>query len=405
MDGGLKIGRLFGIEVRIRAGWFVIVGLLTLSLATAVLPAMFTAGQVMYWGLALAASLLLFGSVLVHELAHSLVARAQGIRVRGITLFALGGVATIEEEPAGPWREALMAGVGPLTSLVLGAALLGVAALVPSPPPVHALALYLGSLNVLLALFNMLPGFPLDGGRVLRAALWGLWNDHARATSGAARAGRVLGYLLVAGGAAFILRGDLIGGLWTGLIGWMLVQSARSAGRLGVAEDRLRGVPAGRLVSKPPAWVPPQITLHVAVRDYLLPTQARCLPVAGAEPGEYEGVLCAADLGQVDRQRWDSDRVAAVMRGRDAAAEVPAEGAALHVLRLLASGRAPVVAVMHGGRLLGLVDEQSLTGYVTRAGLARKLDRRGSGSVHRLHHPGTGGRGAAHDAEHGRRAA
>jgi Zn-dependent protease/CBS domain-containing protein len=399
VNGGLKIGRLFGIDVRVRAGWLVIVGLLTLSLATAVLPAMFAAGQAVYWSLALAASLLLFGSVLVHELAHSLVARAQGIEVRGITLFLLGGVATIEEEPRSPWREALMAGVGPLTSVALGGALLGVAALVPLPPPAHALALYLGYINLVLAVFNMLPGFPLDGGRVLRAALWGLWHDHARATSGAATAGRVVGWLLAGAGVFIVLRGDLIGGLWMGLVGWMLVQSARSAGRLGVAEDMLRGVPAGRMAAEPPAWVPPQITLHAAVQDYLLPTQATCLPVAGADAGEYEGVLCVTDLREVDRRRWQHDRVAQVMRGRDTTVEVDFESPALDVLHLLAAGRASVIAVVRDGRLLGLVDDQTLAEYVARSTLAKELHRTGTGSVHVLHRP------SAHDRHDERRAA
>ena len=384
MDGGLRIGRLLGIEVRVRAGWFVVVALLTLSLATVVLPTMFAAGQAVYWGLALAASLLLFGSVLLHELAHSLVARSQGIGVRGITLFLLGGVSTIEEEPKGPWREVLMAGAGPLTSLALGGALLGFAALVRSPAPLHALAVYLGTINLILAVFNMLPGFPLDGGRVLRAALWGLWHDHARATSGAARAGAAVGWLLVAAGALLILRGDVFGGLWTGLVGWILVGSSRAAARLALAEDRLRGVHVGRLVPGPPVWVPPLVTLSAAVHDYVLPNQATCLPVLGGAEGEYEGVLCTDDVRAVGRARWDQDRVAHVMRRRDAALELEAGRPALEALRLLASGRTTYVAVVRGGRLVGLVDDQALTAYVARAGLAKSLSASGGGSVHRL---------------------
>jgi len=400
VTGGIKIGRLFGIEVRVRGGWFVIVGLLTLSLATAVLPAMFEAGTATYWVLALVASLLLFASVLVHELAHSLVARAQGIEVRGITLFLLGGVSTIEDEPKGPWREALMAGVGPATSLVLGGALLGLAALVSAPPAVHALALYLGTLNLILAAFNMLPGFPLDGGRVLRAVLWGLWHDRARATSGAATAGSVLGYALIGAGGLFILQGALLSALWTAFVGWILVQSARSAARLGEAEKQLRGVPAGRLAEAPAAWVPPRITLSAAVRDYLAPSGARCLPVAGGEEGGYEGALCAADVREVDPRRWDDVRVAEVMRGRDQAAEVDPDRPALDVLHGIASGGTGMVAIVREGRLLGLVDDQTLTEYVARAALARELHGHRTGSVHQLPDPPARG-----DRGHERRAA
>lgn len=384
MSNGFKVGRLFGIEIRVRAGWFVILGLLTLSLATAVLPALFEAGQAAYWGLAAVAALLLSASVLVHELAHSLVARAQGIRVRGISLFLLGGVSLIEEEPKGPWREALMAGVGPLTSLAIGGALLGVAALVPEPPALHALALYLGSMNLILALFNMVPGFPLDGGRVLRAALWGVWKDRARATAGAATAGRLLGYAFIGTGVLLALRGALLTGLWTGFVGWMLLQSARSTGRLSAAEERLRGVPASRLTDEPAAWVPPLVTLQAAARDYLIPTQARCLPVAGASEGEFDGALCVADLRNVAPQQWDHDRVADVMRGREKTVEVGPERPAADVLRLIASGDAALVAVVEDGRLLGLVDEETLAEFVARAELAAGLHRHGPGSSAQL---------------------
>jgi Zn-dependent protease/CBS domain-containing protein len=377
VDGGIKVGRLFGIEVRIRAGWFVIVALLTLSLATGVLPAMFAAGQAAYWTLALLASLLLFASVLAHELAHSLVARAQGIEVRSITLFLLGGVSTIEDEPTGPWREALMAAVGPLTSLAIGGALLGVALVVPGPPAVHALVLYLGWINVILAVFNMLPGFPMDGGRVLRAALWGLWHDHARATREAAAAGRVLGYVFVGAGALLIVRGVILSGLWTGFVGWMLVQSSHWAGRLSVAEDRLRDVPAGRLASAPAAWVPPRITLRAAVKDYLLPAQARCLPVAGGEEGEFDGAICTADLRKTEPRLWDDERVTGVMRSREQIAEVDPDRPAVDVLRLIASGRAPVVAIVRDGRLLGLVDDQTLSEFLARAELSDDVGKHG----------------------------
>jgi Zn-dependent protease len=376
VNDGIKVGRLFGIVIRIRPGWFVIVGLLTVTLATVVLPAMFPASAVLYWGLALTASLLLFASVLVHELAHSLVARAQGIEVRGITLFLLGGVSTIAEEPKGPWREVVMAGVGPLTSLALGGALLGAAAVLPEPAPLNALLLYLGSINIILAAFNMLPGFPLDGGRVLRAVLWAVLHDHVRATRGAAASGRLFGYAFIISGVLLVLRGAILSGMWMAFVGWMLVQSARSAGRLSVAEERLTGVAAAKLADPPPAWLPPRITLQAAVRDYLLPTQARCLPVAGAYEGEFDGAVCLNDLRAVDPRLWGHDRVSDVMRSREQTVEVGPEHPAIDVLHLLASGQARLVAIVYDGVLLGLVDEQTLAEFVARAGLADEIARR-----------------------------
>jgi Zn-dependent protease len=376
MSGGIRLVRLFGIQILIQPSWFFILGLLTLSLATGVLPAFLAASQVVYWSLALVAALLLFASVLVHELAHSLVARAQGIPVRSITLFLLGGVSSIEREPAGPGREVLVAGVGPLASLAVGGALIALGWVVQTPLALHAMAVYLGYLNIALAVFNMLPAFPLDGGRVLRAVLWALWHDRGRATAGAAEVGRMFGYALLAVGALMVPAGDLIGGLWTCLVGWMLLQSSRAAGRLSVAESRLEGVPVARLMSRPLTWVPPLVTLDSAAHDYLQARHARCLAVAGARDGEFDGTICLADLHKVPPGEWDHDRVADVMSKRAEAMEMEPGRPAAEALRAMASGRAHLVAVVHDGRLLGLVDEVALSEYVARAELAAHLGHR-----------------------------
>ena len=395
MTGGIRLGRLFGIQILIQPSWFLILGLLTLSLATGVFPALIAASPVVYWSLALVAALLLFGSVLVHELAHSLVARAQGIPVRSITLFLLGGVSSIEAEPAGPGREVLVAGVGPLASLLIGGVLIAVGSLVQAPPALRALALYLGYLNVVLAAFNMLPAFPLDGGRVLRAVLWARWHDRARATAGAAEVGRMSGYALLAVGVLLVLAGDLIGGLWTCFVGWMLLQSSRAACRLSVAESRLEGVTVARLMDRPAAWVPPLVTLDAAAHDYLQARHARCLPVAGASDGEFTGAVCLADLQKVPPNQWDHDRVADVMSRRGDAVEMEPGRPATEALRALVSSRAHLVAVVHDGRLLGLVDEAALTGFVARAELAARLGHgRAPSAGHGGHHGTPTGRAA-----------
>jgi Zn-dependent protease len=376
MSGGIRLVRVFGIQIVVQPSWFLILALLTLSLATGVLPAVLAASHAVYWTLALAAALLLFGAVLVHELAHSLVARAQGIPVRSITLLLMGGVASIDQEPAGPGREILVAGAGPLASLAIGGALILFAQVVQAPLALHAMAVYLGYLNIVLAVFNLLPAFPLDGGRLLRAVLWACWRDRGRATAGAAEVGRMFGYALLGMGALLVLAGDLIGGLWTCLVGWMLLQSSRAAGRLSVAESRLEGVPVARLMSRPAAWVPPLVTLDSAAHDYLQARHARCLPVAGAREGEFDGTIRLADLQKVPLGEWDHDRVADVMSPRAETVEMEPGQPATAALRALASGRARLVAVVHGDRLLGLVDQAALSDYVARAELAARLGRR-----------------------------
>jgi Zn-dependent protease len=205
MGPGFKIGRLFGIDIAIHPSWIIIFGLMTLSLAESWFPAEGWSTATT-WTVALAAALLLFVSVLVHELAHSLVARAQGIPVRSITLFLLGGVSTIESESTSPGREALMAGAGPASSLAIGLGCVALSRAVQTPSIAHALLFYLGYINLLLAVFNMLPGFPLDGSRVLRSAFWAIVHDPVKATRWAARAGQVLGFLMIAIGVYDVLR-------------------------------------------------------------------------------------------------------------------------------------------------------------------------------------------------------
>jgi Zn-dependent protease len=394
MSEGLRIGRVFGVPISIHPSWFIVLAFMTVSLAGGVLPGLFPASAATYWVVAVVASLLLFASVLVHELAHSLVARAQGIPVRGVTLFLLGGVSAIEDEPRSPGREALLAAVGPLASLAIGAAFLVLAAVVQGPPVAHMLAEYLGSVNVVLALFNMLPGFPLDGGRVLHAVLWAFSHDRARATRSAAGAGRMVGITLVAAAAFLVVSGGFIGGLWTALVGWMLVRWAGAARRQSLVEEGLAGVPVSRVMSRPVAWVPPQVTLDAAARDYLAPAHARCLPVAGAGEGEFDGAICVSDLRKVAPQEWSHDRVAAVMHSRDDAVVVDPRRPAADALRLMTAQGKELVAVVDEGRLVGLVDAGDVSTFIARRELSRKLREGHTGAGSLGHGGGSGGDGA-----------
>ncbi len=229
--------------------------------------------------------------------------------------------------------------------------------------------LYLGYVNILLAVFNMLPGFPLDGSRVLRAALWAITRDFLKATRWAARTGHVIGYLMIFAGRAAPAssrRATLFGGVWFGFIGFMVVQSSQAAYRQSRAESRLAGVPVRDLMSLPATWIPGDITLRKAANDYFLALNARCLPVQD-DYGDLEGLICLSDLQRTDQSAWGVDQVQDVMTAVDRLQTVAPDEPAAAALHRLATTDVEQLAVVQDGRLVGFVD---------RAGVARYLQSR-----------------------------
>ena len=372
MGPGFRIGRLFGIDIAIHPSWIIIFALMTFSLAESWFPVEGWSTATT-WTVAFVAALLLFVSVLVHELAHSLVAKAQGIPVRSITLFLLGGVSTIESESTSPGREALMAGAGPASSLVIGAACSALAIIVHTPSIAHAILVYLGYVNVLLAIFNMLPGFPLDGSRVLRAALWAITHDPVKATRWAARTGQVFGYLMIAAALLIVFRqNDYLGGVWFGFIGWIVVQSSRAAHQQSRAEGWLAGVPVRNLMSRPATWIPGDITLRKAANDYFLALNARCLPVQD-DHGNLEGLVCVSDLQRTDERSWGVDQVQDVMTAVDHLQTVSPDEPAGAAFHRLATSDVSQLAVIEDGRLVGFVDQASVGRYLQAGGRTGSL--------------------------------
>ena len=374
---GIRIGRVFGIDIAIHPSWFVIFALFTFSLATGFFPRAYSAwSPAEAWIVAAVATILLFASVLAHELGHSLVARAQGIPVRNITLFLLGGVSTLEAEAASPGREALMAGAGPLVSLVIGLVSWVAASLLPAPQQVQAVLLYLGLANVALAVFNLLPGFPLDGGRVLRALLWWRSRDRVRATRGAAAVGRVVGYLFIALGVLQILGGSPFGGLWLGFIGWVIVQGSRAGAAHEVMQRDLAGATASRIMTEPAGWLRPFVTLSSATQHGFRDFDSRCLPVEPEEEDQvFDGLICARDLDAEPRTGWAARRVRdAMVPARDIPVVAP-DTAALDVLRLMQTSRSDRIAVIREARLLGFVDATSVDRYLRSRETRRRRPR------------------------------
>jgi Zn-dependent protease len=370
MGRGLRIARIFGIDVTIHPSWILVFVLVAFTLATSWFPAaIYHWSPVTTWTVAIVSALLLFASVLVHELAHSLIAKAQGIEVRSITLFLLGGVSTIASEATSPGREALMAGAGPASSLFIGAFCIGADRyLVTSVSVTHAILFYLGSVNILLGVFNLLPGFPLDGGRVLRAVMWAITHDFLKATRWAARAGNLFGFLLIGGGVLIALYANsLVEGFWFGLIGWMVVQASRAAYQQSRVEGRLDGVSVRELMTLPPSWVPGDITLRKAANDYFLALNARCLPVQD-DYGRLEGVVCVSDLQRVDQRSWGVDQVQDVMTPAGMLVTASPDDGAQEVFHRLASSDASQIAVIEDGRFVGFVDRAGVQRYLQMGG-------------------------------------
>ena len=249
----IQLFRVRGIPVRIDVGWLLIFGLVTWSLAAGYFPHVLPArSTVTYWLQGVVAALLLFGSVFLHELSHALAAVDQGVPVGGITLHVFGGVSQLDAEPPTPRAEMLIAVVGPLTSFAIGGLCLIADRTVAGSPTFHALARYLAAINVMVGVFNLIPGFPLDGGRILRAALWWWTERLGYATRIASACGTAVAVLLIAVGALRALMGDIVGGLWLVLIGLFLQQAARSSWELMRVRARLERVRVQDVMTRAP---------------------------------------------------------------------------------------------------------------------------------------------------------
>src|SRR4029453_14108834 len=361
-----RVGRVAGIEVRVDTSWAVIALLITYSMylrLSVLYPELSGGGAV---GLAVVSAVLFFGSVLVHELAHALVSQARGIRVQDITLFLFGGATRARVETRGPGDEFLIALVGPLTSGLL-AGLFGIIAGlgddVLSRPLAGTLG-YLAWVNLVLAVFNLVPGFPLDGGRLLRSAIWKATGSLSRATRIASVSGQAVGWLLVAGGVAFLLAGDLAGGIWFAFIGWFLVQAARSSYQELQLQQLLRGVEAEDVMAANLLRIPPELTLQDAVDDYFMRYDHSAFPVE--EQGRTIGLLTLRGVRRVPREQWPTQRVRDHMVPLDDQVVVAPDARMDGVLAKLQDGEVGRVLVAQDDEVVGIITPSDLTRWLRR---------------------------------------
>ncbi len=364
MGGTWRIARIFGIDVNIDSSWLIVFVLITWTLAGSYFPYQYPDWDSwLHWTVGVATSVLFFASILAHELAHSLVAIRQGERVRSITLFIFGGVAQITEEPDRASKEFLMAIVGPLSSLAI-ALVFGVLWLVVRgfSEPVGALARYLALINASVALFNLIPGFPLDGGRVLRAVIWGISGNLRMATLVASWFGQGIAFLFMLWGVWQVFTGAFINGLWMAFIGWFLRNASISGYRQVLIRDMLRDIRVEDLMSHDFETVSPALTIQQIVDDYVLRRRDHAYPVADGD--RLQGIICLHDVKAVPRQRWASTLVREVMTPWEKLATVSAEDDGNTVLTYMNTHDVGQLPVVEGNRLAGMLRRSDIIRFM-----------------------------------------
>ena len=304
MQANIKLGKILGIPVGLNMSWFLIFGLLTISLATSYFPAQNPEFPILSnIIIGVIASLLLFGSVLAHELGHAVIALRNNIKVRQINLFLLGGVAQIEEEPKSAGAEFRIAAAGPIVSISLAAVFGALSLLDQVVPAIAVPSLYLARANLLLAAFNMLPGFPLDGGRILRAAVWKFTDNRVKGTKFATVGGQIVAFGMIGFGLySALLQSNIIGGMWFVFIGWYLRSAAVNSQAQSNLEQSLRGVTAAQVMNRDLFSVSNLISLRRVVNDYILAQGKNQFLVSNVDSAL--GYLSANEIFKIPKEKW-----------------------------------------------------------------------------------------------------
>jgi Zn-dependent protease/predicted transcriptional regulator len=359
MESQVRLGRLFGIEIGLHYSWFLIALLLTLSLATHFRATQAQWSETVIWAAAVVTGVLFFSALVLHELAHALTARARGLPVGAITLFALGGVSRIQGEPKDARTEFLIGIVGPVTSAVVGLGCLLLAAVFgwglgadPSSPPL-AVLVWLGYINLGLAFFNMVPGYPLDGGRVVRALAWWVTGDPARATRTAARGGQAVAYAFIVLGVLRFFGGAGVGGLWIAFIGWFLLNAATASYGGVETLERLRGLRVADVMTRDCTVVEARTPLQQLVDEFVLRTGKRCFVVV--DGSVVVGLITSHEVKGVPRADWTARTVGEAMRPLAGLRTIAPDSSVADALETMTRDDVHQLPVVTGGRLDGVI--------------------------------------------------
>ena len=369
MDAGIKLGRILGIPIGVHVSWFVVFALLTWSLSSGYFPNEYPQLTVIsYVILGVITTLFFFVSVLAHELGHSIIALRNKIPVKGITLFIFGGVAQIAQEPRTPGAEFRIAIAGPLVSLAL-AGIFGLAYLVDqSVPFLAAPSLYLMRINFILAAFNMIPGFPLDGGRVLRAVVWWTTKNFQRATRIASFFGQVVAFGFIGWGVYSIFGGQFLNGLWLVFIGWFLQNAAASSVAQTNIQQALSGVKVTQIMSQDCSRVDSLSSINQLVEERVLTGGQRCFFVA--DNGKLEGMITLRDISQIPQPKWRFTTIRAAMVPVNRMISIDPDTDLLAALQMMDSANISQIPVLADGELVGVLTREQIVHYLrTRAEL------------------------------------
>jgi Zn-dependent protease/predicted transcriptional regulator len=367
-ENRVKLMNIYGFEVKIDISWLVIAVLVTWSLAESVFPLYDpNLSQQMYWILGVIGAIGLFGSIIFHELCHSIVAKRYGLPMKGITLFIFGGVAEMDEEPAKPKIEFLMALAGPMASIAISAfcfVLLGIGQSAQWSSPPKMIFSYLGTINLFLAIFNLIPAFPLDGGRLFRALLWHWKRNFRWATKVAAGVGSGFGLFLIFAGFISVFGGGIIGGIWWVLIGLFLRGASKMSYQSALIRDSLEGEPVSKFMNKNVVTVPSDDSVEELVEDFFYKYDNKMYPVVG----EFEELkyVTLKDVEMLPRQEWKTHRVSELAHDYTGETAVGVEENALKALSLMnKTGNTQMMVIDNGGKLAGTIAMRDLLKYLS----------------------------------------
>lgn len=368
MKAQIHLGQIFGIKIGLHYSWLIIAVLISLSLSQYFGKAHSDWSQSVIWVMAVASSLLFFLAIILHELSHALVARSNGLPVSSITLFALGGVAQIEKEPPDAKTEFWLGIIGPITSMLIGLICLGVSWLLGWTPlsvpdtPILAMLVWLGYINIALAVFNMVPGFPMDGGRVLRSVIWMITGNAVRSTKIASLIGQWMAFTFIIFGLLLFFRGAGFGGLWIAFIGWFLLNAAKSSYLQVEFTEGLRGSKVGDLMARDCTVLDGKINLQTLVENHLLKTGQRCFMVA--ENDKFVGLITPHEIKSVQQGLWSLKTVSDVMRPIDSLHTVMPEMSAIEAFETIGRHGVNQLPVIKDGEIKGIISREQIINYL-----------------------------------------
>jgi Zn-dependent protease/CBS domain-containing protein len=363
MEGRLKVVEVWGIPIRVHFSWLLVFGLVTWSLAAGYFPGEYPGWMARtYWAVGAITALIFFASILVHELGHSWVALRNGIPIRSITLFVFGGVAQIAREPGAPGAELRIAIAGPVTSFVLAGLFAGTWQLVRDVPILAAPAIWLARINFMVAAFNLIPGFPLDGGRLFRALVWRWTGSLRRASEAASFTGQLVAFGFIGWGILTVLGGNVIGGMWIAFIGWFLQNAAAASHGEATMREMLRDVTVGQAMTRDCRHVERGSSLDRVVHEEVLGAGRRCFVVT--EAGRLVGLLTLHEIKAIPKDRWAVVTVGEVMTPTDKVTAVDPRTDLLAALEKMDDANVAQMPVIEAGELLGMIGREQVLHYV-----------------------------------------